>query len=167
MSSLLSPFGSRGCGMSARGAAEGDAMRDVGSDRGAVPGNLVKRPFPFPRASRCAWSSSLDDDENVAGRFEDGRGLCFPVLRVSMGHEAAGGAAAFPPAVPSTAAWCFPVNVTESSVRVGLVDGENESVSPVTDTASVIVTFTADNLCVTLRLVAWVVVTCAQAVRAR
>ena len=126
--------------MSARGAAEGDAMRDVGSDRGAVPGNLVKRPFPFPRASRFAWSSSLDDDEKVAGRFEDGRGLCFPVLRVSMGHEAAGGAAAFPPAVPSTVAWLFPVNVTESSVRVGLVDGENERVSPMIDTASVIVT---------------------------
>ena len=41
------------------------------------------------------------------------------------------------------------MNVTESSVRVGFVDGENESVSPVIDTASVIVTFTADNLCVT------------------
>ena len=146
MSSLLSPFGSRGCGMSARGAAEGDAMREVGSDRGLVPGNLVRRPFPFPRASRLAWSSSLDDEGKEAGRFEEGRGLCFPVLRVSMGHDAAGGAAAFPPAVPSTAAWCFPVNVTESSVRVGFVDGENESVSPVIETASVIVTGTADNL---------------------
>ena len=86
--------------MSARGAAEGDAIRDTGSERGAVPGNLVKRPFPFPRASRFAWSSSLDDDGKVAGRFEDGRGLSFPVLRASMGRDAAGGAAAFPPTVP-------------------------------------------------------------------
>ena len=65
---------------------------------------------------------------------------------MSMGHDAAGGAAAFPPAVPSTAAWFFPVNVSESSVRVGLAEGENESVSPVIETASVIVTVTADNL---------------------
>ena len=70
MSSLLSPFGSRGCGISARGAAVGEAMRDVGCDRGLVPGSLVRRLFPFPRASRLAWSSSLADEGKDAGRFE-------------------------------------------------------------------------------------------------
>ena len=138
--SLLSPLGSRGCGKSARAGAAGEARREVGSDRGFVPGNLVRRPFPLPRASMFVSSSSLDDDEKRAGRFDEGRGLFLPPPRVSMGHDAAGGAAAFPPAIPSTAAWCFPVNVTESSVSVGLVDGEKERVSPVIDTASVIVT---------------------------
>ena len=120
--------------------------RRRGSDAGcrARPWFSSKQPrqaaFPFTRASRLAWSSSLDDEGKNAGRFEEGRGLCFPVLRMSMGHDAAGGAAAFPPAAPSTAVWCFPLNVTESSVRVGFVEGVNESVSPVTETASVIVT---------------------------
>ena len=139
-SSLLSPLGSRGCGKSARNAAVGEARRGVGSDRGFAPGNLVKRPFPFPRASIVASSSSLDDEGKEAGRFDEGRGLFFPPLRSSMGHDAAGAAAAFPPATLSAALMCFPVIVTESSVRLGLVDGEKERASPVTETASGIVT---------------------------
>ena len=123
-SSLLSPLGSRGCGKSARNAAVGEARRDVGSDRGFVPGSLVRRPFPFPRASIFAASSSLDDEGKDAGRFDEGRGLFLPPLRSSMGHDAAGGAAALPPTTPSTAFTCFPVIATESSVRVGLVEGE-------------------------------------------
>ena len=80
-----------------------------------------------------------------------------------MGHDAAGGAAAFPPAVPSAAAWCFPVNVTESSVRVGCVDGENESASSVIDTASVIVTVRL----ITCEMRVWWSRECTQVVRAR
>ena len=140
MSSLLSPFGSRGCGMSARGAAEGEAMRDVGSDRGLVPRNLIKRPFPFPRASRLAWSSSLDDEGKGCRSFRRGaRALLSGAPNVN-GTRCCGRGRGVPPAAPSAAAWCFPMNVTESSVRVGFVEGENESVSPVIETASVIVT---------------------------
>ena len=139
-SSLLSPFGSRGCGGSARAGAAGEARREVGSERGFDPGILVRRPFPLPRASMFASSSLLDDDEKRAGRFDEGRGPFFPPLRSSMGHDVAGAAAAFPPAAFSPTALNFPAMVTESSVRVGLVEGENESVSPVMDTASVIVT---------------------------
>ena len=143
-SSLLSPFGSRGCGGSARTGAAGEARREVGSERGLVPGNLVRRPFPLPRASMYASSSSLDDDEKRAGRFDEGRGPFVPPLRSSIGQDAAGAAAAFPPAAHSRAITYYPVVVT---VRVGLADGEKESVSPVMETASVIVTeATADNL---------------------
>ena len=108
-------------------------MRDVGVERGLEASNLARRPLPLPRDSICSSaSSSPDDDEEGAGRFEEGRGPFLPP-RSSMGHEAAGAAAAFPPTACSPAAVCFPMMVTESSVSVGLVDGENERVSPVTE----------------------------------
>ena len=151
-SSLLSPFGSRGRGKTTRSGAAMEAWRDVGHERacGPVPGNLVRRTCPFPRVSDRASSSSSDDDEKSAGRFDEGRGRPTLVLRSSMGHDAAGAAAAFPPTVCSDVAMCFPVMdaETESSVRVGLVvEGEKVSVSPVQETVSAIVTaLTADNL---------------------
>ena len=113
-SSLLSPFGSRGCGGSARTGAAGEARREVGSDRGFDPGYLVRRLFPMPRASKFASSSSLDDDGKRAGRFDEGRGPFFPPLRSSMGQDAAGAAAAFPPAAHSRAITYFPEGAAES-----------------------------------------------------
>ena len=131
-SSLLSPFGSRGCGGPARTGAAGEARREVGSERGLVPGNPVRRPFPLPRASMYASSSSLDDGEKRAGRFDERRGPFYPPLRSSLGHDAAGAAAAFPPATRSAVTLCFPMTDadTESSVRVGfVVEGEKNCLS--------------------------------------
>ena len=51
---------------------------------------------------------------------------CTP--RSSIGHDAAGAIAAFLP-VTGSLAKCFPIPELESSVRVGFVEGEKESLS--------------------------------------
>ena len=139
VSSLLSPFGSRGRECTLRSGAVGVDKRDVGQERvgGLDPGDLVRRPFPLPRASKRSSSSSLDDDESSAGRFDEGRGLFIPAARSSMGQEAAGRAAAFPPATVPSTIFDFPMTdvAVESSVSVGFVEGEKVRVSPAHEAA--------------------------------
>ena len=65
-SSLLLPFGSSG-GVAATTGAEGEDRRERMC--GARPGDLVRRPSPFPRCSHFSFSSSDDDDDN--GLFAD------------------------------------------------------------------------------------------------
>ena len=127
--------------MRTRSGAAGEARREAGQERvvGLVPGNLVRRPYPLPSASKRSSCSSLDDDEKRAGRFDEGRGPFCRTPRSSMGHDAAGAAAAFPPATFSFAT-NFPAPNAESSVRVGFVEGERERLSPVHETASAVVT---------------------------
>ena len=129
-------------------ALVGQAARGVTLDGKVVLGwdavRFVKRPIPLSLDSKLP---SSDDDDESSGRLvclrpPDGR-----VARSSIGHDAAGTPAAYPPAggLPCGGIACPDV---ESSVWEGLVDGENESVSPVEAWSACIVcaALTADNL---------------------
>ena len=120
---------------------------------GTRSGDLVKRPYPFPRLSHFSFSASDDDVDN--GLFTDeGRGTFVLTARSSETHGAAG---VLPAAWPPTGFFSsgFPIlpylidAFVESSVSVGFVEGEKLSVSPVHDALPAMsYAITADNLCV-------------------
>ena len=123
-----------------------DARRGAGWERvrGWDAVRFVKRPVPLPLDEK---PPSSDDDDEASRRFDCLRPLDGRVARSSIGQDAAGTPAACPPAggLPYGGIACPDV---ESSVWEGLVDGENDSVSPV-ETWSVCIVcaaLTADNL---------------------
>jgi len=145
---LLFPLGSSG-GVAATTGAEGEERR--ARTCGTRPGDLVRRPIPFPRCSHLSFSSLDDDDDN--GLFADeGRGIFVLSARSCLAHGAAG---MLPAASPPTRVFpsglsVFPPMIdafVESSVRVGFVVGEKVSVSPVHEAFPAMpCAITADNL---------------------